>query len=62
MKIEASRKRLFFIGLAFFAIGFILKSLINKNVFGDETLKYLIVYFTYVPGYFFIAGDVYIVH
>jgi Cd2+/Zn2+-exporting ATPase len=58
VKIEASRKRLFFIGLAFFAIGFILKSLINKNVFGDETLKYLIVYFTYVPGYFFIAGDV----
>ncbi|MFA7436476.1 MAG: heavy metal translocating P-type ATPase [Bacilli bacterium] len=58
VKIEKSRKIYFLIGIIFFAIGFILKSFINKYGFWDGLPKYLIIYLTYVPGYFFIGGDV----
>ena len=65
-KIDSKRKKEFIIGVSIFLVGFIAKTIMNLLDFNNGfsifniniAIKDIVVYVTYVPGYFFLGKDV----
>lgn len=56
-RIDPKRKKEFFIGASIFLVGFIVKTILLL-LHVEDWIRWIIVYLTYIPGYYLLARDV----